>query len=99
MFSQDYALGLHTTYISSLQFKVIKQNNFWVVVCKNFFFFIFCQKSAERKSVKKYFLIFYFVGLNYGFTPNKLTYFVLEYGEFKHVFRGSRFCIYSKLIP
>ena len=47
----------------------------------------FCQKSAERKSPKKYFL--YFVrsdvktwGSNPGFTSNKPRHYLLDYGDF-----------------
>ena len=43
------------------------------------------QKSAERKSPKKYFLNFFMSvwGSNPGFSSNKPTHYLLDYGDFK----------------
>ena len=44
----------------------------------------FCQKYAERKSPKKYiFFHISFLDTNPGFTSNKNTLYLLDYGEFK----------------
>ena len=40
----------------------------------------FCQKSAERKLPKKYFLCFVLM-FGPGFTSNKSTYYLLDYGD------------------
>ena len=44
----------------------------------------FCQKSAERKSPKKYFFVlcFDFWGSKPSFTSNMLTHYLLHYGGF-----------------
>ena len=42
---------------------------------------VFCQKSAERKSLKKYF--FYFVLMsNLGLEPGLYVLYLLDYGDF-----------------
>ena len=42
----------------------------------------FYQKSAERKSQNKYFLYFVLMS-GHGFTSNKPTLYLLDYGDFK----------------
>ena len=45
----------------------------------------FCQKSAERKSPKKYFLYFVLMSdlwLDSYFTSNKPIHYLLDYGDF-----------------
>ena len=78
-------LVFHITYVvcvnfiykgRDLQFKVNTERQiFWDTFQSQ----SFCQKSAERKSLKKYFL--YFGGSNPGFTPNKPTHYLLDYGD------------------
>ena len=82
-FSQDYELSSHTTYVvcvnlihsqRDLQFKVESERQiFWETFHAKFIYSPnFCQKSAERKSRKKYFY----------FTSNRPTHYQLDYGDF-----------------
>ena len=70
-FSQDYGLASHTTHVvcvnfirerRDLQFNVDSERQFFEKLFHGSFIYSqsFCQKSAERKSPKKYFFIFHF---------------------------------------
>ena len=87
----------HTTYIVcvnfihkwwDLQFKVdFERQIFWETFHCNFIYSqSFCQKSAERKSPKKYFFRISFWclvwDLNPGFSSNKPTHYILDHGDF-----------------
>ena len=88
----------HTTYVvcvnfihkwRDLQFKVDSERQilFWETFHGNFIYSqSFFQKSAERKSPKKYFLYFLFWclawGSNPGFTSNKPTHYLLDHCDF-----------------
>ena len=73
-FSQDYGLASHTTHVGGVIIIYVSDGTYsitWTLndrFLRNFFMtgFIysqsFCQKSAERKSPKKYFVIFGLVG-------------------------------------
>ena len=95
-FIQDYGLVSHTTYVvcsnfihecHDLKFKVDSQGQifekiFWDV----YLFSEFWQKSAEKKSPKKYFHIFVLMSdLEFEFRSNlrskKLTHYLLDYGD------------------
>ena len=83
-FSQYYDLASHTNYVvcvnfihkwRDLQFEVDSERQiFGNFICSH----CFCQKSAARKSPKKYFHIFV---SNSGFTSNKPTHYLLDYGD------------------
>ena len=75
-FSQDYDLASHTTYVlcvnfirewRDLQFNVDSERQiFWEKFSwQVYVLYCFCQKSAERKSLKKYFSYFIFHDLEY----------------------------------
>ena len=100
-FSQDYGLASHTTHVvwvnfilewRGLQFDVDSE---WQILWENFssqfmsYSQRFCQKSAERKSLKKYFFRISFWCLtgdtNPGFTANKSTHYLLDHGDFSSV--------------
>ena len=86
----------HTTYVvcvvlwRDLQFKVDSERQiFWEIFHGNFNYSqSFCQKSAERKSPKKYFLYFVLMsGLaNPGFSSNKPTHYLLDHGDIQTIF-------------
>ena len=63
-FSHDYDLSAHTTYVVCVNFKNEWRDLQFIVdsweafQCNFIFCQIFCQNSAERKSPKKYFIIF-----------------------------------------
>ena len=98
-FSQDYGLACHTTHVGyvnfirewrNLQFNMNCEDRF----LKNFFMaglftvYSFCQKSAKRKSLKKYFFQISVLCLTWNtnpeFTSNKPTHYLLDYGGFMH---------------
>ena len=97
-FSQDYSLASHTMHVVCVYFiREWRDQQFNVDFALQIFeklfhggfiyFQSFCQKSAERKSPKKFFLfIFHFLWLtwdtNPGFTSNKPTHYLLDYGDF-----------------
>ena len=87
-FSQDYVLGSHINFIYEwrhLQFKVVseypqfkvvseRQNFFEKLFHGNFIYSSsFCQKSAERKSPKKYFSYFVFLQMS-GLPTRQMAY-------------------------
>ena len=85
----------HTTYVvcvnfihkwRHLQFKVDSERQIWETFHGNFIYSqSFCQKSAERKSLKKYFSYFVLMsrlGLDPGFSSNKPTHYLLDHGDF-----------------
>ena len=92
----------HTTYVvcvnfmrkwRELQFKVdSEQHIFWETFHGSFLIYSqsFCQKSAERKSPKKYYFVDCFWclawGSNPGFTSNKSTHYLLDYSNFMKAF-------------
>ena len=62
--------------------------DFWGTFHGNFIYSqSFCQKFAERKSIKKYFFIFSFWcliwGLNPGLMSNKPPHYLLDYDDFR----------------
>ena len=61
-----------------------RQQIFWETFHGNFIYSVnFCQKSAERKSPKKYFFcVLFWPGART--LTNKPTYYLLDYGDFTH---------------
>ena len=98
-FSQDYVLASHTTHVvcinfirerRDLQFNVDSERQIFL---RNFFMAVlflrsksFCQKSAKRKSPKKYFSYFVLMsGLEtrtLAFSSNKSAHYLLDHGDF-----------------
>ena len=91
----------HTTYVvcvnfihkwRDLQFKVDSERQiYWETFHGNFIYSqSFCQKSAERKSLRKYFSYFVLMfGSNPGFSSNKPTHYLLleiNYQQFYNQF-------------
>ena len=97
-FSQDYGQASHTTYVvcvnfirewRDLQFNVDSERQIFEKFFHGRFLIYsqsFCQKSAERKSPKKYFSYFIFndwLGIRtQDFASNKPTHYILDHGNF-----------------
>ena len=89
----------HTTYVvcinfihkwRDLQFKIDSKRQIFCETFHGKFIYSpsFCQKSAERKSPKKYFSYFVLMsglGLNPRFSSNKPTHYLLEHGDFMYI--------------
>ena len=95
-FSQDYALTSHTTHVvyvnfiheqRDLQFNVDSERQIFEKLFHGSFIYSqsFCQKSAERKSLKKYFSYLIFddwPGIwTQPFSSNKPTHYILIHGD------------------
>ena len=94
-FSQDYELASPTTYVvcdnfinelRGQQFEVDSELQTFgrLFMAILFTLRVFCQKSVERKSPKKYLHTFLCLacGLNSGLTPYKPSRYLLDYGDF-----------------
>ena len=96
-FSQDYGLASHTTHVvyvnfirerRDLQFNVDSKRQIFEKLFHGSYIYTqrFCQKSAESKSPKKYFLYYIFddwVGIRtQAFASNKPTHYMLDHGDF-----------------
>ena len=79
-FNQDYGLAFHSTHVvcvnfirewRNLQFNVDSERQIFEKLFHGRFIYLqsFCQKSAERKSPKKYFFIFHFWWLIWDTNP------------------------------
>ena len=69
----------------------LRTTDLWETFHGNFIYFpSFCQKSAERKSPKKYLHIFVLMGgLNLSLTSNKSTHYLLDNGDFKQYYKDT----------
>ena len=97
-FSQNYGLASHITHVvcvnfmrewRDLQFNVDSERQIFEKLFHGNFIYsqTFCQKSAERKSSKKYFSYFNFFddwpGIRtQAFASNKPTHYILDHGDY-----------------
>ena len=114
-FSQDYGLASYTTRVvcanfireqRDLQFNVDSERQIFEKLFHDSSIYSqsFCQKSAERKSLKKYFFVFRFddcPGIRtQAFASKKPTHYILDHGDFysekANKQRHSKFALYSE---
>ena len=95
-FRQDYGLASHTTLVVCVKFvlqcSLTSTRNDRFIYSQSF-----CQKSAEKKSPKKYFSYFIFddwPGIRtQAFASNKPTHYRLDHGDFQQLLVSQLFAI------
>ena len=109
-FSQDYGLASHTTHIVCVNFFICEWRDLQFNADSELQIFeklfhgrsiysqSFCQKSAERKSPKKYFSYFNFFMIDLGYEPrlfasSKLTHYILALFKKKRAFKKIFFLV------